>query len=212
MIHRNSQPYACQPPNAHTHPFTLTSPLTQLQASLPPVVHAALHNDGSRRRSATDMFDSMLRACRASPVGHFRGAVSRGGQGTLCSLQLASSNVIYFDLFAFPARLSLLFILKRTRQIISYGWGRGYVCIYHDLIQWTTASCVCHNHFYEFNFQCPSFCVVWFICVLCSTNGRTKRRQQCPLLISSLEREIGEEKERELLEYVAVCRRVSQQA
>lgn len=139
MIHRNSQPYACQPPNAHTHPFTLASPLRQLPASLPPVVHAALHNDGSRRRSATDMFDSMLRACRASPVGHFRGAVSRGGQGTLCSLQLASSNVIYFDLFAFPARLSLLFILKRTRQIISYGWGRGcwvthiiktYICMY----------------------------------------------------------------------------------
>lgn len=64
-------------PHTHIPPFTLTRLLSQLQASLPPVVHAALHNDGSRRRSATDMFDSMLRACRASPVGHFRGAVSR---------------------------------------------------------------------------------------------------------------------------------------
>lgn len=128
---------------------------------------------------------------------------SCGGQGThLCSLQLASSNVIYFDLFAVPARLSLLFILKRTRQIISVVWGwrlldyphyKTYVCIYHDWAQWATAPCVCHNHFYEFNFQCPSFCVVWFICVLCSTNGRAERRQQCPLLISSWERkrEIG---------------------
>lgn len=61
----------------HTHTLIHSHTLTQLQASLPPVVHAALHNDGSRRRSATDMFDSMLRACRASPVGHFRGAVSR---------------------------------------------------------------------------------------------------------------------------------------
>lgn len=88
---------------------------------------------------------------------------------------------------------------------LDYPHYKTYVCIYHDLAQWTTAACVCHNHFYEFNFQCPSFCVVWFICVLCSTNGRTKRRQQCPLLISSWETERDTGRDGERITWICRC-------